>query len=114
MDGIKGNKEVFKVDMNAMNVKLERLTKLLQESLQGGDKTIHENHDEDKRNINCDFRDSNVGFKNHHIPKIDMSKFYGKDRVTWILHMEQHFDLQDVQPCYVTNSRKDRKDRSTP
>ena len=50
-----------------MNVKLEGLTKLLQERLQSGDKVIHENHDEDKRNMNHDFRDSNMGFKNHEI-----------------------------------------------
>ena len=73
------------------------MTKLLQERLPDGDKVIHENHDEDKRNMNYDFRDSNVGFKNHHIPKINMRKFDGKDPVTWILQMEQYFDLQDVQ-----------------
>jgi len=39
-----------------------------------------------------------VGFKNHHIPKIYMRKFDGKDIVTWILQMEQYFDLQDVKP----------------
>ena len=26
-----------------------------------------------------------------------MSKFYGKDLVTWILQMEQLFDIHDVQ-----------------
>jgi len=45
-----------------------------------------------------DFRDSNVGLKNHCIPKIDIKKFNGKDPATWILQMEQYFDLQDVQP----------------
>ena len=39
-----------------------------------------------------------MGFKNHHIPKIYMRKFDGKDIVTWILQMEQYFDLQDVKP----------------
>ena len=48
--------------------------------------------------MNYNFRDTNVGFKNHYISKIDMRKFYSKDPVTWILHMEQYFDLQDVQP----------------
>ena len=85
INGIKGNIYVFKVDMDAMNVKLEGLTKLLQKNLLVGDKVIHENHDEDKRNMNYDFRDSNVGFKKNHIPKIDMRKFYRKDLVTWIL-----------------------------
>lgn len=88
MDVIIGNMEFFKVDVDAMNVKLEGLTKLLQERLLDGDKIIHENHDEDKRNMNYDFRHSNVGFKNHHIPKIDMIKFDGNDPITWILHMK--------------------------
>ena len=48
-------------------------------------------------NMNYDFRESNVGFKNHHIPKIDMRNFDGKDLVTWILQMEKYFDLHDVQ-----------------
>ena len=65
-----------------MNVKLEGLTKLLQERLLGGDKVIYENHDEDKMNMNYDLRESNVGFKNHHIPNIDMRKFDDKDPVT--------------------------------
>ena len=29
--------------------------------------------------------------------KIDMRKFDGKDPTTWILHMEQFFDLNNVQ-----------------
>ena len=104
--GIKRDILVFndglKLDMEAMmNVKIEGLkeglAKLLEERRPIGDKEIHENHDEDKRNINYDFRDSNVGFKNHHIPKIDMRKFNGKDLVSWILPMEQYFDLHDVQ-----------------
>ena len=75
----------------------EGLTKLLQEMLPSGDKVLHENCDEDKRNMNYDFRDSNVGFKTHQILNIDMNKFDGKDPITWILHMEKLFDLQDVQ-----------------
>ena len=55
-----------------INVNMEGLTKLLQERFPNGDKVIHENHDEDKMNMNCDFRNLNVGFKNHHIPKIYM------------------------------------------
>ena len=37
---------------------------------------------------------SSIGLKNHHVPKIDMRKFDGKDLVTWILQMEQYFNLQ--------------------
>ena len=34
---------------------------------------------------------------NDSVPKIDMSKFDGNDLVTWILQMEQYFDLHNVQ-----------------
>ena len=61
MDGLKSNMEAM------MNAKMEALKegfiKLLQERLPIGDKVIHENHDEEKRYMNYDLRDSNVGFK---------------------------------------------------
>ena len=101
MDGIEANMDGLKDGMEAkidgLKVDMEGLTKLLQERLPGGDKVIHENHDEDKRNMNYDFRNSNFGFKNHHIPNIDMKKFDDKDLVTWIVQMEQYFDIRDVQ-----------------
>ena len=50
-----------------------------------------------KINVNFDFINSNVGGKNHHIPKMDMRKFDGNDPVTWILQMEKYFDLNNVQ-----------------
>ena len=53
-----------------------------------GEKVLDETHDDKKINVNHDFIESNVGFKTHHIPKIDMRKFDGKDPVTWILQME--------------------------
>ena len=84
-----------------MNVKIEGLKEgletFLEERLPSGEKAIHENHNEEKRNMNYDFRDSNVGFKNHHITKIDMRNFYRKDMVTWILQIAQYFDIHDVQ-----------------
>ena len=52
---------------------------------------------ENKRNVNHDFIDSNVGFKTQHIPKIDMRKFDGKDPITWMLQMEQYFELHNTQ-----------------
>ena len=73
------------------------LTNFLQEILTNGEKVVKETHDENKRNVNHDFIDSNVGSKTHHIPKIDMRKFDGKDPATWILQMEQFFDLNNVQ-----------------
>ena len=101
MDGLKGDMDGLKGDMNGLKEDIEglkeRLTKLLQEMLPNGEKVFHETHDENKRNVNHDFRESNVGFNIHNIPNINMRKFYGKDPVTWILQMEQHFDLHNVQ-----------------
>ena len=62
-----------------------------------GEKIVEEPHDENKINVNRDFINSNVGGKNYHIPKMDMRKFHGKDHVTWILQMEQYFELHNVQ-----------------
>ena len=62
-----------------------------------GENMVEETHDEKKINVNRDFIKSNVGRKNNHIPKMDMRKFDGKDPVTWILQMEQYFNLNNVQ-----------------
>lgn len=100
MDGMKNLMEVnmfgLKVDMEGWK---EGSTKLLQERLPSCDKVIHENHDEDTMNMNCDFRNSNFRFKNHHIPMIDMRKFHGKVPVTWILQLERYVYLHDVHDC---------------
>jgi hypothetical protein len=56
----------------------------------------HEIHDDDTRNMNQDWRNSNIRWKTNHFPKIDMRKFDGKDPITWILQKEQLFDLHDV------------------
>ena len=85
-DGLKENMEDkmdgLKEDMDGLK---EGLTKLLQEKLPNGEKLVEGTNDENKRNINHDFIDYNVGLKAHHVPKIDMRKFDGKDPVTWIL-----------------------------
>ena len=82
MDDMKDNMENMK---NDIKVDIEGLAKLIQEILPNGEKIIEETHDENKINVNHDFINSNVGGKNHHIPKMDMRKFDGKDSVTWIL-----------------------------
>ena len=87
-------KNDLKANMEGLN---EGLTKLLQEMLPNGEKLVDETHDENKRNVNHDSIYSQFGLKTHHIPKIDMRKFDGKDPVTWILQMEQYFDLHNVQ-----------------
>ena len=56
----------------------------------------HEIHDVDTRKVNQEWRNSNFGLKTNHAPKIDMRKFDGKDPITWILQMEQFFDLHNV------------------
>jgi len=111
MDGLKKGVEA-KID--GMDDKMEELkinmNKLLQEMVNKGERVLKETHDENKRNVNHDSIDSNVGSKTHHIPKIDMRKFDGKDPATWILQMEQFFDLNNVQNtqkvCSFINSTK--------
>lgn len=94
MEGLKdGLKTYLKRDLEGLK---EGLKKFPQEMLPSVNKVLHENHDKDKRNKNYDFRDSRSGFKTSHIPNISMRIFYGKDPVTWILQMEQLFDLHDV------------------
>ena len=87
-------KNGLKIDMEGLK---EGLTKLLHEKLHNGEKVAEETHDENKINFNHYFIDSNIGLKIHHIPKIDMRKFDGNDLVTWILQMEQYFDLHNLQ-----------------
>ena len=82
---------------NDLKADMEALTKLIQKMFPNDEKIVEETHDENKINVNHDFINSNVGLKTHHIPKIDMRKFDGKDIVTWILQMEQYFDLHNVK-----------------
>ena len=84
----------LKTDMDELKI---NMNKLLQELVTKSERVVKETHDEDKINVNHDSIDSNVGSKTHHIPKIDMRKFDGKDPATWILQMEQFFDLNNVQ-----------------
>ena len=62
-----------------------------------GENIIEETYDENKINVNHDVINSNIEWKTHHIPKIDMRMFDGKDHITWILQMEQYFDLNNVK-----------------
>ena len=70
---------------NDLKADMEGLTKLIQDMIPNGEKIVEETHDDNKINVNRDFITSNVGGKNHHIPKMDMRKFDGKDPITWIL-----------------------------
>eukprot|EP00253_Pinus_taeda_P018518 PITA_18518 len=95
MDDLKIDLKIdLKRDMADLKIDLKNF---LQKILTNGEKVVKETHDANKRNVNHDFIDSNVGSKTHHIPIIDMRKFECKDLTTWILQMEQFFDLNNVQ-----------------
>jgi hypothetical protein len=83
MEGLKG--EIMEVLKNFV-------TKKKPES----ENASQEIHDEDTRKVNQEWRNSNFCFKTNHVPKINMIKFDGNDPITWILHMEQFFDLHNV------------------
>jgi len=102
MDGLNKGVEAKMNDVEAkMEGKMEDLktdlTMLLQEMFNNGERVVKETYDENKINVNHDFIDSNFGLNTHHIPKINMRKFDGKDPVTWILQMDQYFNLHNVQ-----------------
>ena len=83
---LKRDMEDLKTDLKTDMVDLKtNLTNFLQEILTNGERGVKETHDRNKGKVNHDFIDSNVGSKTHHIPKIDMRKFDGKDPTTWIL-----------------------------
>jgi len=89
MDGIEAKMNGMDTKMDGMDDKMEELkinmNKLLQEMVTNDERVVKETHDENKRNFNHDSIDSNVRSKTHHIPKIDMRMFDGKDPATWIL-----------------------------
>jgi hypothetical protein len=75
---------------------MEVLKNFVTEKTPESENASHEIHDEDTRKVNQEWRNSNFGLKTNHIPKIDMRNFDGKDPITWILQMEQFFDLHNV------------------
>ena len=98
MNGMEAKMDDWKTDLKTNMDELKiNMNKLLQEMVTKGERVVKETHDENKINVNHDSIDSNVGSKTHHIPKIDMRKFDDKDPATWILQMEQFFDLNNVQ-----------------
>ena len=86
INGMESKIKGMEAKMDDLKIDLKTdLTNFLQEILTNGEKVVKETHDANKRNVNHDFIDSNVGSKTHHILKIDMRKFDGKDPATWIL-----------------------------
>jgi hypothetical protein len=98
MDSTKAKLEEI-MDTNMDDFKreiMEGLKNLLIERPPESENLSHEIHDQDTRKMNQYWRNSNFGLKTNHFPKINMRKFDGKDPFTWILQMEQLFDLHDV------------------
>jgi hypothetical protein len=75
---------------------MEGLKFFLIEGTPESENVSHEIHDEDTRKMNQEWINSNFRLKTNHFPKIDIRKFDGKDQITWILQMEQLFDIHDV------------------
>jgi hypothetical protein len=75
---------------------MEVLKNFIIEKTPESENASHEIHDVYTRKVNQEWRNSNFGLKTNHVPKIDMRKFDGKDPITWILQMEQVFDLHNV------------------
>jgi hypothetical protein len=83
MEGLKGViMEVLKIFVTEKSLESENAS--------------HEIHDEDTRKVNQEWINSKFGLNTNHVPKIDMRKVDGKDAITWILQMEQFFDLHNV------------------
>jgi hypothetical protein len=83
--------------MDSMEAKIMEVMKIfVTKKTPKSENSSHEIHEEDTRKVNQEWRNSNLGLKTNHVPKIDMRKFDGKDPITWILQMEQFFDLHNV------------------
>jgi hypothetical protein len=97
MDSTEAKLEEINTKMDGLKGEImEGLKNFLIERTLESENVSHEIHDEDTRNMNQEWRNSNFGVKINHFPKIDMRKFDGKDLITWILQMEQFFDLYNV------------------
>ena len=80
--------------MDSMEAKIMKVMKnFVTEKAPKSENASHEIHDEDTRKANQEWRNSNLGLKTNHVPKIDMRKFDGKDPITWILHTTIQTDV---------------------
>jgi hypothetical protein len=97
MDSTKAKFEAINTKMDYLKGEImEGLKNFLIERTPESENVSHEIHDEDTRKANPEWRNSNFGLKTNHVTKINMRKFDGKDPITWILQMEQLFDLHNV------------------
>jgi hypothetical protein len=97
MDSMEAKFEAINTKMDTLKGEImEVLKNFVTERTPESENASHEIHDEDTRKVNQEWRNSNLRLKTNHVPKIDMRKFDGKDPITWILQMEQLFDLHNV------------------
>jgi hypothetical protein len=93
MDSTKAKLEAINTKMDGLKGEImEGLKIFLIERTPESENVSREIHDEDTRKMNQEWKNSNSGLKTNHFPKIDMRK----DPITWILQMEQFFDLHNV------------------
>jgi hypothetical protein len=96
-DELQEMRDSMEAKMDSMEAKIMEIMKnFVIEKTPKSENSSHEIHDEDTTKVNQEWRNSNFGLKTNHVPKIDMRKFDGKDPITWILQMEQFFDLHNV------------------
>ena len=97
MDSTEAKFEAINTKMHGLKGEImEGLKNFLIERTLESENISHEIHVEDTRKVNQEWRNSNFGLKTNHVPKINMRKFDGKEPITWILQMEQFFDLHNV------------------
>jgi gas vesicle protein len=97
MDSPKAKLEAINTKMNDLKGEImEGLKNFVIERKPKSENVSHEIHDEETRKVNQEWINSNFGLNTNHVPKIDMRNFDGKDPITWILQMEQFFDLHNV------------------
>jgi alpha-galactosidase/6-phospho-beta-glucosidase family protein len=96
-DELQEMRDSMEAKMDSMEAKIMEVMKnFVTERTPKSENSSYEIHDEYTRKLNQEWRNSNFGLKTNHVPKIDMRKFDGKDPITWILQMDQFFDLHNV------------------
>jgi iron uptake system EfeUOB component EfeO/EfeM len=79
MDSIEAKFEAINTKMDALKGEImEVLKNFVTERTPESENASHEIHDEETRKVNQEWRNSNLGLKTNHVPKIDMRKFDGR------------------------------------
>jgi gas vesicle protein len=86
MDSTEVKFEAINTNMDALKWEImEVLKNFVTERTPQSENVSHEIHDEDTRKVNQEWRNSKLGLKTSHVPKIDMRKFDGKDLLAAIM-----------------------------